>query len=255
MCFLPPAYAIEMVARGEVPIRVSADIKWHAILEVNVSQPPPTRGFQSASEQLQPRMNIPAVVSLVLGFVSFCLPILPGLLAVIFGLFGIKRSRDQSVGGRGPAVAGIVLGSLSIMLWLAIMVPFAMTWLQSRPQKALARQFIADLSHQDIDSASKLVATTFGWNHMHDLSDRLNAYGEFKSVNFTGYFYSVVNNTEQWTLTGNAYYAKDYAPFTLITIRQEGQWRVYRLDLSRKVKAIEQESSPSMTPTRPATGP
>jgi hypothetical protein len=201
-------------------------------------------------------MNVPAVVSLVLGFVSFCLPILTGILAVIFGLFGIKRSHDQSVGGRGPAIAGIVLGLISTVLWLAIVVPVAMTWLHSRPQKALARQFITDLSNRDIDAASKLSAVTFGWGHMQDLSDRLNAYGEFKYVNFTGYVYSVVNNNEQWTLTGDAYYAKDFAPFTLITIRQEGQWRVYRLNLSRKVKAVDHEVvSPSIAPTRPATGP
>jgi len=225
-------------------------------LEVNVSQPPPTRGFQSASEQLQPRMNIPAVVSLVLGFVGFCLPMLPGLLAMIFGYFGIKRSRDETVGGRGSAIAGIVLGLLSIVLWLAILVPMTTTWLRSRPQEALARQFIADLSHRDIESASKLAAVTFGWDHMQELSDRLNTYGEFKSVNFRGYVYSVVNNIEQWTLTGDAYYAKDYAPFTLITVRQEGQWRVYRLHLSRKVKAIDgEEPAPSIAATRPASGP
>ena len=221
-----------------------------------MSQPPPTRGFQSASEQLQPRMNVPAVVSLVLGFVSFCLPILPGLLAVIFGFFGIKRSRDETLGGRGPAIAGIVLGLLSTVLWLAIAVPMTTTWHRSRPQKALARQFIADLSNRDIESASKIAAITFGWNHMQELSDRLNAYGEFRYINFTGWVYSVVNNNEQWTLTGDAYYAKDFAPFTLITIRQEGQWRVYRLNLSRKVKAIEQEeAAPTIAPTRPAVGP
>jgi len=68
-----------------------------------VSQPPPVRGFQSMTDLPQPRANGPAVVSLVLGLVSFCIPVVTGLLAMIFGFVGLKRSRDSNVGGRGPA--------------------------------------------------------------------------------------------------------------------------------------------------------
>ncbi len=209
-----------------------------------MSQPPPGRGFQPISNEPQPKMNVPAVVSLVLGLASFCLPVITGVLAVMFGAVGVRRSRDANAGGRGPAIAGLVLGLISTVLWLAILVPVSMTWVNSRPQKAMAAEFIADLSHRDINAADKLSAITFGRGHMEDLSDRLNAYGDFREVKFNSYVYSVVNGLEQWTLTGDAYYTKDYAPFTLITIRQQGEWRVYRLILSHKVKAINPLEAP-----------
>jgi len=39
-----------------------------------------------------------------------CVPFLTGLLAVIFGVVGMRRTRDRRVGGRGLAIAGLCLG-------------------------------------------------------------------------------------------------------------------------------------------------
>jgi len=66
-----------------------------------------------------------------------------------------------------------------------------------------------------------------------------------------------VNGVEQWTLTGDAHYSKDFAPFTLTTVRQDGQWRIYRMQLSKKLKAPMPEIAPpaSQPESRPATGP
>jgi len=194
-------------------------------------------------------MNVPAVVSLALGLTSFCPLVVTGLLAIIFGFFGLKRSRDPNAGGRGPAIAGIVLGLISSIFWLAIIGTVGMTWINSRPQKELGRQFIVALSKKDIPAAAKISASTLGWDKMGDMSDRLTSLGEFRDVQFNGYTYRMVNGTEQWTLTGDAFYSKDSAPFTLTTLRQEGQWRVYRLQLSRKVK------EPALDLGRPSTAP
>lgn len=65
-----------------------------------------------------------AIASLVLGLVSFCIPIVGGLLAIVFGALAlgqIKRGRGQ-VGGRGLAIAGLALGCLST-LGSCLMVP------------------------------------------------------------------------------------------------------------------------------------
>lgn len=216
-----------------------------------MSQPPPIRGFQSTSDLPQPTVNVPAVVSLVLGLLGFCIPLVAGLPAVVFGLIGLKRSRNPNAGGRGPAIAGVVLGAVSIVLWLAIAVPVATTWINSRPQKALARQFIEDLSRKDIPAAAAISASTLGWDEMGKLSDRLNSLGEFRDIQFRGHVHSVVNGVEEWTLAGDAYYSKDIAPFTLITVKQNGQWRVYRLQLSNKIKTTTHQA----VPAQPTIGP
>jgi prepilin-type processing-associated H-X9-DG protein len=58
-----------------------------------------------------------AVASLVCGCLFF-IPILPAILATIFGILGIsKANRDPRVRGRGLAIAGLTLGIASVVLW------------------------------------------------------------------------------------------------------------------------------------------
>jgi hypothetical protein len=57
-----------------------------------------------------------AIVSLVLGVLSFCLPVLLGVPAIIFGflaLSSVKKSGGQ-LGGKGMAIAGLVLGFVTM---------------------------------------------------------------------------------------------------------------------------------------------
>ena len=63
------------------------------------------------------RGNGMAVASLVCG-VLFCL-VLPAPLAVIFGIIGLMKTRDPSIGGKGMSIAGLILGILGIAFWIA----------------------------------------------------------------------------------------------------------------------------------------
>ena len=60
-----------------------------------------------------------AVASLVLGIIGLvpCPVMIPGVLAVIFGIIAYNRSSGvEGVGsGRGMAIAGIVLGSIGCL--------------------------------------------------------------------------------------------------------------------------------------------
>ncbi len=76
-----------------------------------------------------PKTSGLAIASLIFGVVAFCIPILPGIAAVIFGvlgLSGIDRSRGR-LGGRGLAIAGMVTGGVAMFVWLvalpALLVP------------------------------------------------------------------------------------------------------------------------------------
>jgi len=70
-----------------------------------------------------------AITSLICGCV-LCVPFIPGLLATIFGIIGLKKTRDPQVGGKGFAIAGLILGIVNLLGWtayfvliVAIMVP------------------------------------------------------------------------------------------------------------------------------------
>jgi prepilin-type processing-associated H-X9-DG protein len=62
-----------------------------------------------------------ATASLVLGIVSFFIPVLGSLAAIITGAVGIKKTGPGQAGGRGMAVAGLSLGIASLALGALMM--------------------------------------------------------------------------------------------------------------------------------------
>lgn len=64
-----------------------------------------------------------AVASLVLGILGFCGPIL-GIAGVICGHLGLSKIAKSlgTMGGKGLAIVGLVLGYLSTLMWLIILV-------------------------------------------------------------------------------------------------------------------------------------
>jgi hypothetical protein len=73
-----------------------------------------------------------AVASLVLGVASIplCFLFVPSVLAVIFGSIALSQIRSNPhQAGRGQAIAGIVLGGVSIVfIVLAVVLASAGTW-------------------------------------------------------------------------------------------------------------------------------
>jgi prepilin-type processing-associated H-X9-DG protein len=62
----------------------------------------------------RPRTSVPAIISLILGILSFCVPVLlsiPALILGIVGLVAINKSNGR-LRGQGLAIAGIILGAL-----------------------------------------------------------------------------------------------------------------------------------------------
>ena len=74
------------------------------------------------------RLSWMAAISLILGFSSLLFSLITGIPAILVGLAALHNLREnpRKVGGKGMAIAGIVLGStLSFTL---ILVPLAATW-------------------------------------------------------------------------------------------------------------------------------
>lgn len=70
-----------------------------------------------------------SIAALVLGIVSVCVPyvnFVTMILAIVFGVIGInKANRDPTtVGGKGMAIAGLVLGIIAAAFWLIVFIFF-----------------------------------------------------------------------------------------------------------------------------------
>ena len=83
-----------------------------------------------------------ATAALVLGILALITSftviggLLLGLLAVIFGVIGLRRARQGLALGRGRAIAGIVLGVLGILL-AGVLIAAGVSLLNSREGKDL----------------------------------------------------------------------------------------------------------------------
>ena len=79
------------------------------------SAPPP--GYFVPGYSQPPANNGMATASLVLGIIAIplCFLMIPSILAVVFGGIGLNRvKQDPRVGGRGKAIAGLVLGLVAL---------------------------------------------------------------------------------------------------------------------------------------------
>jgi predicted Zn finger-like uncharacterized protein/prepilin-type processing-associated H-X9-DG protein len=94
-------------------------------------------GYAGQPYSIQPaRTSGWAIWSLVCGLLSFCLPVLGNIPAIIFGIVGIVKTGMPNVRGRGLAIAGLILGVIAFPVSLA----FLFVILRSAPALSNARE-------------------------------------------------------------------------------------------------------------------
>jgi prepilin-type processing-associated H-X9-DG protein len=93
--------------------------------------PPPTYTAYptgaAAQQRYEPQQsNGFATASLISGILGFCIPVLGGIVAIVLGIVGLTKTKDPRVGGKGMAIAGLVLGGVSIVVtpcFMSILLP------------------------------------------------------------------------------------------------------------------------------------
>jgi peptidyl-prolyl cis-trans isomerase B (cyclophilin B) len=78
--------------------------------------PPP------AASSLTPvarKTNVLAIVSLVISILGF------NVIAVILGIIALTQVKRSGEGGRGLAIAGIIIGAISIVVYIILIIVFA----------------------------------------------------------------------------------------------------------------------------------
>ena len=80
---------------------------------------------QTAEGDAQGASSGMSIASLVCGLI-LCVPFISGILAGIFGILALRDVRSRNAGGKGMAVAGLILGGVNIVVWIvlsAMMIP------------------------------------------------------------------------------------------------------------------------------------
>jgi hypothetical protein len=170
------------------------------------------------------RTNGPAVASLVLGVLG-CIPFLTGLLAILLGIIGIRKSRDPSVGGKGLAIAGLVLGIVSVLGWSGFGSVLGYAYLESRPAGVVAQQFLQDVSTGNISGATTN-SVGLPSSQLQALNAELAPYGTLQSVSLSSFNLSDVNGRTTMHLGGIATFANGPKTCSFDLVKTGGTYKV-----------------------------
>lgn len=89
-------------------------------------QPPVYQNFQPNVQPIA-QNNGMATASLILGIIAnVCCGFPVGIVALILGIIGLSKSKTMCGNGKGMAIAGIILGAVSVVWGVAAMVVYSM---------------------------------------------------------------------------------------------------------------------------------
>lgn len=193
--------------------------------------PPGSAPFpQYASDPMPTRTNGMAVAGLVCSIVGFCVLFLGGILGVIFGLIGLRKSRDPQVGSRGLAVSAIVIGLLSILSsgllsylgYRAILAGMAAT----KPERDTARRFVVDLNQNDITAAESEATADLPPADLRAMAQKLHAMGGFVDMTSSQTDVENFNGAATCHFHGVATFSSGNQDYDLTLVRTGTTWKV-----------------------------
>jgi hypothetical protein len=108
------------------------------------------------------------------------------LLAVIFGIVGLRTTKDPRYSGRGMAIAGLILGLLSLVVWGVIAGGGAvggwMAYSYTKPEREAAKQFAADLAAGNIEAAQARCTAQVKRDELVQAANKMKGWGTFKDT-------------------------------------------------------------------------
>jgi hypothetical protein len=170
--------------------------------------------------------NGAALASLILGILG-CVPFITGLLAVIFGIVGIRKASSPHVGGKGMAMTGLILGLVSLMLWgLFGGGAFAMITL-GKPARQAATQFVKDLAAGNIDAAHAQCTSNIQRQDLAKAAERVKSLGAVQDTSLPSISYSSVNGVSTTDVAGLATFANNNnVGYSARLVKQGGTFKV-----------------------------
>jgi hypothetical protein len=148
------------------------------------------------------------------------------LLAVILGMVGLRKTRDGAAHGRGLAVAGIVLGLVSLCGWGVIGGGVLYSYVRSQPARAVADQFLADVSSGDIASAHAKCTELIGGDSVESGAALFAHRGTLQGTTVTKYHYTSRLGGDVVEPTGTATFTGARVNFWFHLIKRSGAFKV-----------------------------
>lgn len=181
----------------------------------------------------QTRTNGMAIASLVCGIVG-CL-FVTAILAIVFGIIGLRQSRGRFGNGRGMAIAGLVLG----LIWLPLMIAGGSglyvlgkgLFDQFTAMKGTAEKFVGDVSVGNIDTALQNATPNVDRAKLEALHKSMKPWGNFVTITIPGFQFRATNNQLRWMLSGDAIFSEATKGVTI--------WLVPDKDDTYKVDGID----------------
>jgi hypothetical protein len=193
--------------------------------------PPPPPGGQPTQYSMQPQpkqANVAAILSLIVGILS-CIPF-AGFVATILGIVGIKKSSNPMVGGRGLAIAGLVLGLIGVVWSIIFMVTGAgvlALFKATGPARDQAKAFISDLDKGDVATAMTRVTGDISADELKLVSDRMKTWGGVKNVTMVGMNVSAQTGSQTTTIvTGAVEFGNLNKSFTATLVKEGETYKI-----------------------------
>jgi uncharacterized protein DUF4190 len=142
---------------------------------------PPQPGMPGAYHMQPTKGNGFALASLITGIVGFCVPFLGGLLAILFGFLGLRRSKETH-SGKGLAIAGLILGVLSLGFYALFGGAVVALIKGTEVNRTVAHQFIRDLSAGNVTSAQSATDSSINSTELEDLSGTVKGFGAVQDI-------------------------------------------------------------------------
>lgn len=200
-------------------------------------QPVPPQAYGAPAYSLPPQRSTSAaaVASLIMGILE-CIPFVTGLLALVFGLVGLRATRKGRAAGRGMAVAGLILGLLSIVAWGAVAGGITGTawWAlaQTRPVRAAAKQLAADLAAGNVQAARAQCTADVSDEQLAKTAQVMKGWGAFQDTTMLVNSKNNAGGVEAMEALGGARFAgAGTVPYAVRVVKENGVWKVEGFEL------------------------
>ena len=182
--------------------------------------PPPAQAGVPPYQPMQPPKNNGwAIGSLICGILG-CIPIITSLLAIIFGIIGIKKSNEPNTAGKGLAIVGIVLGIIGILGWAGFGVAGYFGYGMAKrmvlaPTQQVGGAFLTSLANGDVATAKSHTTGEMTDEEIQSLSSQVKGLGSFKDFSLTNFqANSAAGNVMTANIGGVAHFANGDKNFT-----------------------------------------
>lgn len=170
-----------------------------------------------------------AIASLASGLLG-CVPYVPGGVAIVTGIVGLKKTTDPRYTGRGLAIGGIVLGGLSLVFWLFFAGAVIGLFKATGQPRQLAQEFVQMISAGAIDPAMDRAAPTVTRAELEQLSAQMQEWGAYQDVTSYSSSINIAGGVTTCQLAGTATFADVERPFAMTLIKEGDAWKVSALE-------------------------